>query len=115
MILRGLRGRSAAHQQPWQSSRTAYIARGLLTNILNPWILGFYLTMLPVFAGSGSQSPFLAAALVAAIHVAQLAAWHGLLVVTVSSVTEVYERRAPAFRLAAGAALVATGCWFMFR
>ena len=115
MILRGLRGKSPAHQQPWQSSRTAYVARGLLTNILNPWILGFYLTILPVVAGSGSQSPLLAAALVAGIHVAQLALWHGLLVVTVSSATQLYERRAPALRLAAGAALVATGCWFLFR
>jgi threonine/homoserine/homoserine lactone efflux protein len=115
MILRALRERSPANQQRWQTSRAAYAARGLLTNILNPWILGFYLTMLPVFAGTGSQSPFLAAALVAGIHVAQLAAWHGLLVVTVSSVTEVYERRGHALRLAAGAALIATGCWFMFR
>ena len=115
MILRALRGKSAAHQQPPKSSHTAYLARGLLTNILNPWILGFYLTMLPVFAGSGSRSPFLAAALVAGIHVAQLAAWHGLLVVTVSSVAKVYESRGGAARLVAGAALVATGCWFMFR
>ena len=115
MILRALRGTSAAHEQPSKSSHTAYLARGLLTNILNPWILGFYLTMLPVFAGSGSRSPFLAAALVAGIHVAQLAAWHGLLVVTVSSIAKVYESQGRAARMAAGAALVAAGCWFMFR
>jgi threonine/homoserine/homoserine lactone efflux protein len=115
MILRGLRGTSPTPQQPRRSSHTAYVARGLLTNLLNPWILGFYLAMLPLFAGTGSQSPFLAAAIVAGIHVAQLAAWHGLLVVSVSSITKVYERRGGAARLAAGAALVATGCWFMFR
>lgn len=115
MILRGVSGASSAPQQPSQSSRTRYLARGLLTNILNPWILGFYLTMLPVFAGAGSRSPFLAAAIVAGIHVAQLATWHGLLVLTVSSATNVYESRGPALRVAAGAALVATGCWFMLR
>ena len=118
MTLRALRGSSLSAQlEPRQSSQTAYVARGLLTNILNPWILGFYLTMLPVFAGtgSGSRSPFVAAALVAGIHVAQLAAWHGFLVVTVSSITELYESQGRTARLAAGAALVATGLWFMFR
>jgi cytochrome c biogenesis protein CcdA len=47
--------------------------------------------------------------------VAQLATWHGLLVVTVSSVTELYESRGRATRVIAGGALVATGCWFMLR
>lgn len=115
MIRRGLRGASPAAQQPWESPRTAYLARGLLTNILNPWILGFYLTMLPVLAGTGAQSPFRTAALVAGIHVAQLALWHGLVVVTVSSVTQTYQRQGPGLRLLAGAALVATGVWFMLR
>ena len=114
-MLRGLYGKSRAHEHPWRSSRTPYIARGLLTNLLNPWILGFYLTMVPGFAGTGSRSSFLAAALVAGIHVAQLTAWHGLLVVTVSSGTRVYESRGRAVRVAAGGALVATGCWFMLR
>jgi threonine/homoserine/homoserine lactone efflux protein len=112
MILRGLRSAASAPRQPRQE---AYLARGLLTNVFNPWILGFYLTMVPVFAGAGSQSPFRAAALVAGIHVTQLAAWHGILVVTVASATQVYGSRGPALRVAAGIALVATGCWFVLR
>jgi threonine/homoserine/homoserine lactone efflux protein len=114
MILRGLRGAPTAHQQA-TTPPGAYLARGLLTNVFNPWILGFYLTMLPVVAGAGSQSPFLAAALVAGIHVAQLAAWHGFLVVTVASAAQVYGSRGPALRVAAGVALIATAAWFMFR
>jgi threonine/homoserine/homoserine lactone efflux protein len=113
MILRGVRG-PAAPARSSRPTRAPYVARGLLTNALNPWILGFYLTMLPVLSG-GSASPFPAAALVAGVHVAQLAAWHGLLVVTVSSATQVYESRGPALRVVAGAALVATGGWFVLR
>lgn len=115
MILRALRASSNAPRKASEPPRTTYFARGLLTNLLNPWILGFYLALLPAFADAGSQSPFAAAAVVAGIHVTQLAAWHGLLVVTVSSATRVYGSRGPALRVVAGAALVATGFWFMFR
>ncbi len=115
MILRGLRDNSPGLHQRGLSSHRTYVARGLLTNLLNPWILGFYVAMLPALAGTGSGSPFLAAALILGIHVVQLFAWHGLLVVTMSSITKVYASRGRAARVAAGAALVATGCWFMFR
>lgn len=114
MVVRALRAGSAPRLRT-PPSRTAYVARGLLTNILNPWILGFYLALLPGLVGGGSGSPFLAAAVVAGIHVAQLALWHGFLVVTVSAAAEVYERRGRTVRLAAGIALVATGCWFLLR
>lgn len=109
MIVRG------ATRQPRKPVHAAYLARGLLTNVLNPWILGFYLAMVPVFAEAGVRGAILAAALVAAVHVAQLALWHGFLVVAVSSVGEAYQSRAPVLRLAAGAALVATGVWFLLR
>lgn len=111
MILRGLRGAAPVERQPSK----AYLARGLLTNILNPWILGFYLTLVPMFAGAGAQGAVVAAGIVVAIHVAQLALWHGLLVVAASSVGVAYESRAPVLRLAAGGALVATGVWFLLR
>ena len=114
MFLRGLRGSSPTLHPPEQSSQRTYVARGLLTNLLNPWILGFYVAMLPALAGTGS-SPFLAAALIVGIHVTQLFAWHGLLVVTMSSITKVYASRGRAARVAAGAALVATGVWFLLR
>ena len=44
-FLRGLRSTSPAHQQPVDASHRTYLARGLLTNLLNPWILGFYVAM----------------------------------------------------------------------
>jgi threonine/homoserine/homoserine lactone efflux protein len=112
MIVRGLHGAPPPSQKP---ARSAYLARGLLTNVLNPWILGFYLAMVPVFAEAGVRGAVVAAAVVAGIHVAQLALWHGILVVAVSSVGKVYESRAPALRLVAGVALVAIGVWFLLR
>lgn len=115
MVARALRPGRPAHARASTSGRTAYLARGLLTNVLNPWILGFYLTLLPSLSEGGSGPPVVAAAIVAGIHVAQLAVWHGLVVATVSAAAAIYERRGRAVRLAAGAALVATGCWFVLR
>ena len=115
MILRGLRGDASATRRAASPGHTAYVARGLFTNVLNPWILGFYLSMVPVFAGDGARSAFVAAAVVAGIHVAQLALWHGLLVVAISAGATLYESRGDVLRVAAGAGLVAVASWFMFR
>lgn len=112
MIVRGLRPAAPSGTRA-RSPRTTYFARGLLTNVLNPWILGFYLAILPVLAGSGSALP--AAASIAGIHVAQLALWHGLLVVTASSAAALDGSRGQALRVAVGAALVATGGWLLLR
>ena len=115
MILRGLRADASSARRDGSRERTAYVARGLFTNVLNPWILGFYLSMVPVFAGEGARSAFVAAAVVAGIHVAQLALWHGLLVVAISAGAPLYESRSNILRVAAGVGLVAVAGWFMFR
>ena len=115
MILRGMRGDASPTRRAASPGHTAYVARGLFTNVLNPWILGFYLSMVPVFAGDGARSAFVAAAVVAGIHVAQLALWHGLLVVVISAGATLYESRGDVLRVAAGAGLITVASWFMFR
>jgi threonine/homoserine/homoserine lactone efflux protein len=55
---------------------TAFIARGVLTNLLNPPVILFYVTMVPQFIGP--QDPYLARALVlGATHVAMSVVWQG--------------------------------------
>jgi threonine/homoserine/homoserine lactone efflux protein len=52
------------------------VARGVLTNVLNPPVILFYLTMVPQFIGP--QDPYLARALVlGATHVAMSIVWQG--------------------------------------
>jgi threonine/homoserine/homoserine lactone efflux protein len=54
----------------------SFIARGALTNLLNPPVILFYLTMVPQFIGP--QDPYLARALVlGATHVAMSVIWQG--------------------------------------
>jgi threonine/homoserine/homoserine lactone efflux protein len=53
-----------------------FVVRGLLTNLLNPPVILFYLTMVPQFIGP--QDPYLARALVlGATHVAMSVVWQG--------------------------------------
>jgi threonine/homoserine/homoserine lactone efflux protein len=55
---------------------SAFVARGVLTNLLNPPVILFYLTMVPQFIGP--QDPYLARALVlGATHVAMSIVWQG--------------------------------------
>jgi threonine/homoserine/homoserine lactone efflux protein len=54
----------------------SFVARGALTNLLNPPVILFYLTMVPQFIGP--QDPYLARALVlGATHVAMSVIWQG--------------------------------------
>ena len=54
----------------------SFVARGALTNLLNPPVMLFYLTMVPQFIGP--QDPYLARALVlGATHVAMSVIWQG--------------------------------------
>ena len=55
---------------------SAFVARGALTNLLNPPVILFYLTMVPQFIGP--QDPYLGRALVlGATHVAMSVVWQG--------------------------------------
>jgi threonine/homoserine/homoserine lactone efflux protein len=54
----------------------SFVARGVLTNLLNPPVLLFYLTVVPQFIGP--RDPYLARALVlGATHVAMSVLWQG--------------------------------------
>jgi len=63
----------AGNEGPGPSS---LVMRGVLTNLLNPPVVIFYLTVVPQFIGP--QDPFLARALLlGATHVAMSVAWQG--------------------------------------
>jgi threonine/homoserine/homoserine lactone efflux protein len=115
MMLRGLRAVPPSPQGRGRASRRTYVVRGLLTNVLNPWILGFYLAVLPALAGPASGSAFLAAGTVAAVHVMQLALWHGLLVLALSLAAPLYGSRGPSIQVLSGGALMAIAGWFLLR
>ena len=56
--------------------RFSHVGRGVLTNLLNPPVILFYMTMVPQFIGP--QDPYLARALVlGATHVAMSVVWQG--------------------------------------
>jgi threonine/homoserine/homoserine lactone efflux protein len=58
------------------SGPSSFLARGVLTNLLNPPVILFYLTMVPQFIGP--QDRYLARALVlGATHVAMSVVWQG--------------------------------------
>lgn len=66
--------RGAINDAPHWS--TEVVVRGLLTNLLNPPVILFYLTVVPQFIGP--QDPYLARALVlGATHVAMSVVWQG--------------------------------------
>jgi threonine/homoserine/homoserine lactone efflux protein len=58
------------------SGPSSFLARGVLTNLLNPPVILFYVTVVPQFIGP--QDPYLARALVlGATHVAMSVVWQG--------------------------------------
>jgi len=88
----------------------SFVARGVLTNLLNPPVLLFYMTVVPQFIGP--QDPYLARALVlGATHVAMSVVWQGSCGLAVGMAAE--HMRRPALRRAleavTGAVLVFLG------
>ena len=93
----------------------SFVARGVLTNLLNPPVLIFYMTVVPQFIGP--QDAYLARALVlGATHVAMSVVWQGACGVAVGVAAE--HMRRPAVRRAlegaTGAVLVALGARLLF-
>ena len=77
---RGRGGFPGTGQAPRPETRpvpgVTFVTRGLLTNLLNPPVILFYLTFLPQFVGP--QDPVLARfALLGATHVAMSVVWQG--------------------------------------
>jgi threonine/homoserine/homoserine lactone efflux protein len=88
----------------------SFVARGALTNLLNPPVILFYATMVPQFVGP--QDPYLARALVlGATHVAMSIIWQGSCGLAVGMAAEHMSR--PAVRRAleglTGAILIVLG------
>jgi threonine/homoserine/homoserine lactone efflux protein len=88
----------------------SFVARGALTNLLNPPVILFYATMVPQFIGP--QDPYLARALVlGATHVAMSIIWQGSCGLAVGMAAE--HMRRPAVRRAleglTGAILIVLG------
>ena len=88
----------------------AFVARGVLTNLLNPPVLLFYMTFLPQFIGP--QDAYLARAFVlGATHVAMSVVWQGACGLAVAAAAE--HMRRPAVRRTlegvTGAVLVVLG------
>jgi threonine/homoserine/homoserine lactone efflux protein len=89
---------------------SSFVARGALTNLLNPPVILFYATMVPQFIGP--QDPYLARALVlGATHVAMSIIWQGSCGLAVGMAAEHMSR--PAVRRAlegiTGAILIVLG------
>ena len=73
----------------------AFVGRGVLTNLLNPPVILFYMTAVPQFIGP--QDPYLARALVlGATHVAMSVVWQGSCGIAVGVAAE--HLRRPAVR-----------------
>jgi threonine/homoserine/homoserine lactone efflux protein len=73
----------------------SFVARGALTNLLNPPVILFYITVVPQFIGP--QDPYLARALVlGATHVAMSVVWQGSCGIAVGVAAE--HMRRPAVR-----------------
>ncbi|HSP90567.1 MAG TPA: LysE family transporter [Vicinamibacterales bacterium] len=88
----------------------SFVARGVLTNLLNPPVLLFYMTVVPQFIGP--QDAYLArAAVLGATHVAMSVVWQGSCGLAVGMAAE--HMRRPAVRRAlegvTGAVLVLLG------
>ena len=88
----------------------SFVARGVLTNLLNPPVLLFYMTVVPQFIGP--QDAYLARAfLLGATHVAMSVVWQGACGLAVGAAAE--HMRRPAVRRtlegATGAILILLG------
>jgi threonine/homoserine/homoserine lactone efflux protein len=70
---------AAAAAGPGTATGTAWLRRGLLTNLLNPKVGAFYVSFLPQFVPSGANVP-LTTALLAAIHSLLGLIWFMLLI-----------------------------------
>jgi threonine/homoserine/homoserine lactone efflux protein len=102
---------AAAATVPRERTRVlAHVVRGILTNLLNPPVVLFYMTVVPQFIGP--QDPFLARALLlGTTHVAMSVVWQGSCGLAVGFAAEHMAR--PAVRRTleglTGVALVALG------
>jgi threonine/homoserine/homoserine lactone efflux protein len=116
---RGRDARRAAAGGPRATAPTSWpscVWRGVMTNVLNPPVVLFYMTLLPQFIESGD--PFFARFLLLAVtHVSMSLAWQSCCAVAVSAVAERFAQ--PAIRrsleAATGVVLILLGARLLVR
>lgn len=109
------RGTGSAPAREEGTGAFSPLGRGLLTNLLNPPVILFYVTMVPQFIGP--QDPYLARALMlGATHVAMSVVWQGSCGLAVGLAAEHMGRPAVRRTLEAitGAILVFLGARLLF-
>jgi threonine/homoserine/homoserine lactone efflux protein len=97
-------------------ARRASVVRGILTNLLNPPVVLFYMTFLPQFIGPGD--PFLQRFLVlAATHVSMSLVWLSIYAVSLGTLGDRMTRPAVrrAMETATGVVLIGFGVRLFFR
>lgn len=118
----GARGRRAAGgaaaeaDAPRPAPRRTHLGRGITTNVLNPPVVLFYMTLLPQFIDAGD--PFFARfLLLAATHVSMSLAWQASCAIGISVVADRFARPAArrALEAATGAVLVLLGARLLLR
>lgn len=84
MLAAGQRRQSAVEEPPATAiSGWSYLRQGFLSNALNPKVALFFVTFLPKFLSSGSDSPRSQALLFSAVFGLIYVAWFGLYVAAV--------------------------------
>jgi len=118
----GVRGRGPHHGAAGEARVTpaapgrSHIGRGIMTNVLNPPVVLFYMTLLPQFIDA--SDPFFARfLLLAATHVSMSLAWQSSCAIAVSIVADRFARPATrrALEAATGAVLVFLGVRLLLR
>lgn len=90
----GLLARTRQAQQPGESAAQTAFRRGLLTNLLNPKVGVFYLTLLPQFLPPGTRDAG-AGLMLASVHVMLTLAWFAALIGFARTLTPIMAK--PAF------------------
>ena len=95
---------------PADPGTTAWFARGLLSNLTNPKVGVFFITILPQFVPANvALGPFIA--LLVTLHVIETVIWFGVLIAATRSIAHLVSRPSVARTLdrATGAVLVGAG------
>jgi threonine/homoserine/homoserine lactone efflux protein len=92
LVVAALRKAEPVAAVPPPAPARSWLWRGFLTNILNPKVGVFYVTLLPLFVPAGTNVTAFSL-LLASIHAAQALLWFGLLTQATASLGTFVQRR----------------------